>query len=525
MSLFLGRHGEVMELLIVCVCGFTMLLILLWRRSGKLQCLPPRPPGLPIIGHLHLLRLPLHVSLQKLSQKYGPIFFIMMGSSPNVVVSSPFWAKEFLHNHDYNFADRPQSEATKRIFYNNRTLVVMEYGGRWRQLRKLYTVHLLSSKRVEMFENLRVEEMVLAMKFLESQASGTVVNLRKFVFNTVGNMVSRMLISKRLFDASEAIDGGRESRFTQLVGQSTPLFVTPFLGDVFPWLSWLDVQGARRRMDKAAKGYDAFFERELAERSVAKRGVSDDEADADYLDMLFRIYNGDGGVDRDSIKCILLELLTTSMETTATTVEWTLAELLSNPGCMKKLREELDTLDVEGERAILNGSVQKCAARDSQLTKLDYLQACIKETLRLHPPSAVNFRQMCKSLDKGTQVGGFHLPKKTRVIVNLWAMARDNTIWGANAGIYCPDRFLSDGVVPDLRGHHFELLPFGTGRRGCPGMNMALTLVPFVVANLVMIFKWEIPSWVTLDLSKEAPGLSTPLAEPLLAVPTRRHST
>ncbi|MCO5550092.1 hypothetical protein L7F22_003571 [Adiantum nelumboides] len=101
-------------------------------------------------------------------------------------------------------------------------------------------------------------------------------------------------------------------------------------------------------------------------------------------------------------------------------------------------------------------------------------------------------------------------------------MARDNRLWGANAGIFCPDKFLSDGV-PDLRGHHFEFLPFGIGRRGCLGMSMALTLVPFVVANLIKIFNWEIPSWVTLDISKEADAVTAPLAKPLVAVPTHRH--
>ncbi|MCO5550089.1 hypothetical protein L7F22_003568 [Adiantum nelumboides] len=366
-----------------------------------------------------------------------------MGSSPAVVVSSPFWAKEFLRNHDHEFADCPQFEASKRIFYNNRTMLMMEYGAMWRHLRKLYTVHILSSKRVEMFESPWLEEMVLSLKLLESQASGVVVNLRKLVFNTVGNMMSRMLFNKREFDASKASDGG-ESQFKQLVDKSAALFGTPFLGDLIPWLSWLDVQGARKRMDKVAKGFDTFLEKELAERIVAKRGVFEDEADADYLDILLHIYNGDGGVDRDSIKCILLDLLTTSTETTITTIEWTLVELFSNPSCMKKLWEELDTL-VEGEGATLNGSVHMCAARDCQLTKLDYLQACIKETLRLHPSAALSFCQMCKSLDKGTEVGSFHLPKKTRVFFNLWAMARDNTLWGENAGIFCLDRFLSDG--------------------------------------------------------------------------------
>ncbi|MCO5564745.1 hypothetical protein L7F22_018413 [Adiantum nelumboides] len=138
----------------------------------------PRPPELPIIGHLHLLKPPLHISLHKLSQKYGPIFFIMMRSSPVVLVSSPFWAKEFILNHNHEFADRPQFKASKHLLYNNRTMAMMEYGAMWRHLRKLYTLHILSLKRVEMFENPRLKEMVLPIKLLESQALGVVVNLR-----------------------------------------------------------------------------------------------------------------------------------------------------------------------------------------------------------------------------------------------------------------------------------------------------------------------------------------------------------
>ncbi|KAI5081656.1 hypothetical protein GOP47_0001399 [Adiantum capillus-veneris] len=511
-----------MEPLIVCACAFMVLIVLLRRRAGRVQCLPPGPPGRPIIGHLHLLQPPLHLCLHTLSQQYGPIFFIKMGSSPAVVVSSPFWAKEFLHTHEHDFADRPQFEASKRIFYNNRTLVMMEYGSLWRHLRKLYTVHILSSKRVEMFENPRLEEMALSIKLLENQMCGAVVDLRKLVFNTVGNMMSRMLFSKRSFDVSEAADGG-ECRFKELVERTAVLFGTPFLGDLVPWLSWLDVQGARKRMDRVAKELDKFFEEVLVERIATSRGVSEEETDADYLDMLLRIYNEDGGMDRDSIKCILMDLLMASIETTTTAIEWTLAELLNNKSCMMKLQEEVDTLIQGEDAAVLNGS-GKCLVRDSQLTKLGYLQAIFKESLRLHPPFALNLRQMCKALDTGIKVGGYDLPKKTRVIFNLWAMARDTTMWGANAGSFCPDRFLNDGA-PDLRGHHYEFLPFGTGRRGCPGMSMALTVAPFVVANLVLRFNWETPDGIILDLSKEASSLTAPLATPLVAIPTLRRSS
>ncbi|KAH7435900.1 hypothetical protein KP509_06G083200 [Ceratopteris richardii] len=582
-----------MDLLVFCECACAILTLLFVMRtilsSGKRRQgnrLPPGPPGRPILGHLHLLQLPLHESLHKLAQQYGPIVFIKMGAMPTVVISSPDLARKFLHEHDHDFADRPSMEASKRIFLDNGSMVMMEYGPLWRELRKLYTVHMLSVRRVGMFERSRLEEMHTCLETLQNHAlrGKPNVDMRKLVFNTVGNMMSRMLFSKRLFDLDEAFSG-EESHFKAIVERSAVVFGTPFLGDLIPWLSWLDIQGLRRMMDASRKEYDDFFEAIITERIMEREGHAaaddDDEKDKDCLDTLLNasfcilayncpdvaakvlshahscsyscihfhssssltylpgclLKNFQHGVSISSCsqylfcawmsahsrhKCIhnelhaLQDLMSASVETTTTSIEWTIAELLRNPRHLNKLREELDMVS--------SSDPHHNCLEDPQLGNLKYLEAIVKESLRLHPPFSVDMRQMCGGLKNGLKVGEYYFPAKTRLLTNLWAMARDTNVWGSSAGQFCPERFLVDEDSRDVRGQHYELLPFGTGRRGCPGTNMALTVVPFVVANLVKAFDWEIPDGAVLDLSEGA-ALTAPMAKPLIAVPCIRRSS
>ncbi|KAH6557060.1 hypothetical protein KP509_1Z137700 [Ceratopteris richardii] len=517
-----------MDLLVFCECACAILTLLFVMRtilsSGKRRQgnrLPPGPPGRPILGHLHLLQLPLHESLHKLAQQYGPIVFIKMGAMPTVVISSPDLARKFLHEHDHDFADRPSMEASKRIFLDNGSMVMMEYGPLWRELRKLYTVHMLSVRRVGMFERSRLEEMHTCLETLQNHAlrGKPNVDMRKLVFNTVGNMMSRMLFSKRLFDLDEAFSG-EESHFKAIVERSAVVFGTPFLGDLIPWLSWLDIQGLRRMMDASRKEYDDFFEAIITERIMEREGHAaaddDDEKDKDCLDTLLKLYTEDGNLDKKRVKCILIDLMSASVETTTTSIEWTIAELLRNPRHLNKLREELDMVS--------SSDPHHNCLEDPQLGNLKYLEAIVKESLRLHPPFSVDMRQMCGGLKNGLKVGEYYFPAKTRLLTNLWAMARDTNVWGSSAGQFCPERFLVDEDSRDVRGQHYELLPFGTGRRGCPGTNMALTVVPFVVANLVKAFDWEIPDGAVLDLSEGA-ALTAPMAKPLIAVPCIRRSS
>ncbi|KAI5057341.1 hypothetical protein GOP47_0027356 [Adiantum capillus-veneris] len=526
--------------------------------------LPPSPQGFPLIGHLHLLKLPLHKSLQELAQTYGPIFYLKMGCVPTMVVSSSQWAKEFLHIHERDFANRPQGEASKRFFYDNKTLVMMDHGPQWREWRRLYTQHLLSSKKIEMFKGVRMEEVAMAMLELLESRKG--VEVRKVAFYAVGNMMTRMLLNKRLFGS-----GNASSRFEEMVEEMAVLFGAPIISDLIPGLAWLDLGGYKHRMLRLSHLLDTFLEHILVERlgevcninsnatiitrhnstdkhlshSSAPSDIDHDKIDRgdeaksrDFLSLLIDVYGGNDGMkEREIIKGILLDLLSAGTDTTTTTIEWAMAELLRNPHCMMKLQAEI-AMVVEDHRVLANGDngpnadhkaahihplFGQALVEDDIVIKLPYLQAVLKETLRLHPPLPIVVRKMSKCLTHGKEIGGFYIPPRTKLLVNVWALGHDPTTWGEDVQSFHPDRFLNDHNPIDLRGQCYDFLPFGSGRRGCPGMNLGLSMVGLVLANFVHFFDWKLPCDFILDLS-EAASRTAPMSVPLRAIPLRKPS-
>lgn len=206
-------------------------------------------------------------------------------------------------------------------------------------------------------------------------------------------------------------------------------------------------------------------------------------------------------------KISLQDMLAGAMDTTATAIEWTLSELIKHPRVMKKVQKELENV-VGMEREV----------EESDLEKLEYLDMVVKETMRLHPVAPL---LLPHAAIEDCNVNGFHIPRKSRVIINIFAIGRDPSIW-TDAEKFIPERF--DGSNIDFRGRDFQFIPFGSGRRGCPGMQLGITMVQLVVAQLVHCFDWELPNNMLpseLDMTEEF-GLTVPRAKHLLAVPTYR---
>ena len=203
----------------------------------------------------------------------------------------------------------------------------------------------------------------------------------------------------------------------------------------------------------------------------------------------------------------LQDMLAGSMDTSATVIEWALSELMKNPQVKKKLQKELE--DVVGlERMV----------EESDLDGLEYLDMVLKESLRLHPVAPL---LLPHEATEDCTINGFDIPRKSRVIVNVWAMGRDPSVW-IDAEKFFPERFAGSNI--DVRGRDFQLIPFGSGRRVCPGMQLGLIVVRLVVAQLVHCFDWELPDKMQpneLDMTEEF-GLTTPRAKHLLAIPTYR---
>ena len=203
----------------------------------------------------------------------------------------------------------------------------------------------------------------------------------------------------------------------------------------------------------------------------------------------------------------LQDLLAAAMDTSATTIDWALTELMRHPRIMKKVQKELENV-VGLERMV----------DESDLDSLEYLDMVVKETMRLHPVAPLLIPH--ESLEDCT-INDYHIPRKSRLLINVWAIGRDPSVW-TEPDKFNPERFVGSNI--DLRGHDFELIPFGSGRRGCPGMQLGLTVVRLVLAQLVHCFDWELPNDMLpteLDMTEEF-GLTTPRAKHLLAIPTYR---
>lgn len=473
-------------------------------RQRKL--LPPGPRGLPIVGSLlNLGSLP-HRTFHELSKKYGPIMSLRMGSLPAIVVSSPQAAQLFLKTHDSVFAVRPQMEAVAHMSYGNNGISFTN-GTYWRHVRKFVVQELLAPAKVNSFQGMRREEVGLVVDEIKKAATaGEVVNVSAKVGDLIENMTFRFLLGRSKDDRFD-LKGIMTEAFT-LAGQFN-------LADFVPSLKPLDLQGLTRRYKETSKKLDAMLELIIDEHEQNLNNGT--HKNKDIVDEMISLSRNNSSVnhqelakliDRPSIKSIMIDIITASIDTSFTSIEWILAELMRNPSAMKKCQEELTTV-VGLDRMV----------DETDLPKLEYLYMVVKEGMRLHPIVPLLGPHEAK---EDTVINGYHIPKKSRIIVNAWAIGRDSKVWGDNALEFIPERFAESKI--DLRGHDFELLPFGSGRRGCPGMQLGLLSVQLVLAQLLHCFDWELPTGKSandLDMTEQF-GLTIPRIEHLLLVPKIR---
>ncbi|KAM7471143.1 hypothetical protein LguiA_009326 [Lonicera macranthoides] len=495
---------------LTCAALFIFLTALWWsthllhRKTCRKQ--PPGPRGLPIIGNLHILGTLPHRNLRELSKKYGPIMFLHLGNVPTVIISSAQAAELFLKTYDNIFASRPKVQASEYMTYGTKGIAFTEYGPYWRNARKFCTLELLSSKKIEMFAGMRRKELVaLVEEFKEAALVHKVVDVSEKVAGIIEDMTCKMIFGRCKYDKFNLKDNLEE--LFDLSGAFN-------VGDYIPLLGAFDIQGLTRRMKKTSKTFNKILETIIDEHE--KNASKGDPSDMDFIDVMLSLKNKStkthdelsSTIGRANIKAIVLDVIAGSLDTSQVTIQWVLSELLRHPRVMKQLQEELKT--VVG----VDNMVE-----ESDLPKLKYLGMVIKESLRLHPVAPLLIPR--ESIED-VVIEGYYIPKKSRIFVNCWAIGRDLNEWSENAEEFLPERFIGTNV--DLRGHDFKLIPFGSGRRGCPGINLGLINIQLVVAQLVHCFDWELPNGMSpsdLDMS-EVFGLTVPRAKHLHAVPTYR---
>ncbi|MFQ6645781.1 hypothetical protein Gotur_019663 [Gossypium turneri] len=478
-------------------------LFLNFIKRSKLK-LPPSPPKLPIIGNLHQIGTLPHRSFRTLSTKYGPLMLLHIGHTPTLVVSSAQLAEEMVRNHDIVFSNRPITTAVKILLYGCKDFGFAPYNEYWRQARKICVLHLLSLKRVQSFQFVREEEVLTLINKIRGRCLDTSpINMTEMLLGTSHNLISRCVIG---LEGDE--EGGSGARFGELTRRFMHQISEFNVGDMFPSLGWLDVlSGFIGRLKETAKEMDEFLDKVIEEHMALK---SYDEKD--FVHILLQLQS-DGmlgtELTRDHFKAILADMFVAGTESVATATEWTMAELMRHPNIMKKAQDEV--------RKVV-GKKPKIDAED--IHRMDYLKCIIKETLRLHPPAPLmSPRQTSTSV----KLEDYHIPPKTTVFVNVWAIQRDPGLWEM-PDVFYPERF--ENVEFDYKDpKSFQFIPFGIGRRTCPGVSFGLIAVEYVIANLLYWFDWKLPPHISaqnLDIT-EAFGLGVCMKFPLclLAMPYR----
>ncbi|KAE8728616.1 putative ent-kaurene synthase [Hibiscus syriacus] len=489
---------------IPCLATLAILLLSFRFCHRRKLILPPGPKPWPLIGDLNLLGSLPHRSIHALSLKYGPIMQLKFGSFPVVVASSVEMAKAVLKTNDVIFTDRPRNAAGKYTTYNYSDITWSPYGPYWRQARKICMTELFSAKRLESYQHIRREEVNLFLKRLY-ESCGTTIVLKEHLSSLSLNVISRMVLGKKYTEGTGENEIVSPKEFNEMLDELFLLNGVLDIGDSIPWLSFLDLQGNIKRMKALSKKLDRFLEHVLDEHDERRKGVQDYVA-KDTMDVLLQLSedpNLDVKLERHGVKAFCQDLIAGGTDSSAVTVEWAISELLKKPEILAKATEELDR-EIGRERWV----------EEKDIVNLPFIDSISKETMRLHPIAPLLTprvaRQNCK-------LAGYDVPKGTRALVNVWTIGRDPSLWD-NPNEFWPDRFM--GKTIDIKGGDFELLPFGAGRRMCPGYPLGIKVIQTSLANVLHGFTWKLPHNISnhnLNM-EEIFGLSTPRKYPLQVV-------
>uniref|UniRef100_A0A1W7HBV7 Cytochrome P450 n=1 Tax=Scoparia dulcis TaxID=107240 RepID=A0A1W7HBV7_SCODU len=492
-------------ILVVVAAAILALAVLSFTRNKKKSLKPvhpPGPPGLPFIGNLHQFDISKpHIYLWQLSKKYGPIMLMKLGIKQVIVISSANIVKEVLKTQDQAFSGRPMVLGHQKLSYNGLDVAFAQYSDSWRELRKIYVVHLLSNKLVQSFRPVREDEIFSMIRNISRISStGQVANLSQIMLSLTSSLICRIAFGKK---CDEEALGKR--RFDELMIESQAVQGGFFVSDYLPSFGWVDkISGMIDKVEKTYKDLDEFYQELIEEHLDATRPKS---AHPDILDLLIQLKEEHScSIDFtwDHIKAALMDIFIAGTDTGAVAIVWTITALIKNPSTMKKLQKEIR--DMVGKKGHVN---------EEDLSNLPYLKAVIKEALGLYPPAPLLLPR--ETLQECT-IGGYTIPNKALVYINAWAIARDPEYWESPED-FVPERFLNTNI--DVVGKDFGVIPFGGGRRGCPGIAMGLATVELALANLLYSFDWELPSGMTKeDVETDVlPGLTMHKKNALQLVP------
>ncbi|XP_023750348.1 premnaspirodiene oxygenase [Lactuca sativa] len=484
---------------------FMFMVIKVLRGSKTPPNLPPGPRKLPIIGNILDVVGPFpHHTLRDLAQKYGPLMHLQLGENSTIIASSAETAKEVMKTNDINFANRPFLLAAHIISYKSTNIMFSPYGDYWRQLRRICNSELLSAKHVQSLGPIREEEVSHLITTI-SKHSGSPINLSEHIYALTYGILTRSVFGKKLKQQEALI-----SLINEALGISGGFSLT----DLYPSSKLVAfLSGLRPKLEKIHERFDVMLDDIIEEHKAQQVGKGKVDVNHHLLfDVLLKLQehgNLELPLTMDNIKAIILDIISAGSDTSSTVIEWAMSELLKNPEIMDKAQNE-----------VRKAFSTKTTVDESGIQSLEFLKLIIKETLRLHPPAPLMLpmenREKC-------EINGYEIPVRTKVIVNVWAIGRDPKYW-KDPERFHPERFLNSSI--DYRGLDFEYIPFGSGRRICPGISFGLANLELPLASLLYHFDWKLAdsSRMNQDLDMtEAFGVTVKRKTFLNLIPTLRY--
>nr|VDC77050.1 unnamed protein product [Brassica rapa] len=375
--------------ILTLLCFLSLLCYSLFFRKPKNSPghdLPPSPPSLPIIGHLHLLlSTTTHKSLQKLSSKYGPLLLIRIFNAPIILVSSASVAYEIFKSHDVNVSTRALAAIDESLVFGSYGIINAPYGDYWKFMKKLIATKLLRPQSLERSLGIRAEEIQRFYRsLLEKARKNEGVEISKEAMKLINNTLCRMSMGRSFSE-----ENGEAEKVRGLVGESYALTKKMFLAALLRRpLKKLRIPLFKKEIMSVSDRLDELLERIIVEHTEK---LDEKQQDKDMMDVLLAAYGDEEAeykITMNQIKAFFVELFVGATDTSVQTTQWTMAEILDNPNVLERLREEIDSA-VGSSRLI----------QETDLPNLPYLQAVVKEGLRLHPPGPLlvrTFQERCE---------------------------------------------------------------------------------------------------------------------------------